>query len=93
MPRRRFQRENNRNKGLGVGVHSEPGVLSPDAETIDSQVQSLSADQLLDRYHEWVGQRLDGRIHFRESFELDRIEAAPQRGEPRRAWPLENSPG
>ena len=63
---------NKRNKGLG---HSEPGALSPDAETIDSQVQSLSADQLLDRYHELVDQRLDGRIHFRESFELDRIEA------------------
>jgi len=35
----------------------------------------LSADQLLDRYHELVDRRLDGGIRFRESFELDRIEA------------------
>ena len=81
---------NRRNRGLGAGVHSEPGVslrkagfetqkgasrLSRDAEIIEGQVQSLSADQLLERYHELADQRLSGGIRFRESFELDRIEA------------------
>ena len=46
-----------------------------DAEGIGCIVRSLSADQLLERYHELVDQRLDGGIGFRESFELDRIEA------------------
>jgi len=46
-----------------------------DAEVIGCIVRSLSADQLLERYHELVDQRLDGGIGFRESFELDRIEA------------------
>jgi hypothetical protein len=48
---------------------------SRDADGIESQLQSLSTDQLLDRYHELVDQRLVGEIGFRESFELDRIEA------------------
>ena len=46
-----------------------------DAEVIGCKVRSLSADQLLERYHKLVDQRLDGGIGFRESFELDWIEA------------------
>jgi hypothetical protein len=46
-----------------------------EAEVIDCKVRCLCGDQLLERYHELVNQRLGGDIHFRESFELDRIEA------------------
>jgi hypothetical protein len=49
--------------------------LGSDAKVIEGQVRSLSADELLDRYHELVDQRLEGGIRFRELLELDRIEA------------------
>ena len=52
----------------------EPG-LSRDASIIESRVQALSTDQLLDRYHGLVDQRLAGHIQLPESFELDRIES------------------
>lgn len=79
-----------RNRILGAALHSVHGASrrkarfeicegaprpNRDVEVIEGQVQSLSADQLLDRYHELVDRRLDGGIRFRESFELDRIEA------------------
>ena len=49
--------------------------MSGDAGAIESRVQALSPDQLLDRYHELVDLRFAGQIHLAESFELERIEA------------------
>jgi hypothetical protein len=53
----------------------EAPSAATEAEIIECNVRRLSADQLLERHHELVDQRLSGEAGFRESFELDRIEA------------------
>jgi 5-methylcytosine-specific restriction endonuclease McrA len=49
--------------------------MSGDAWVIESRVQALSADRLLDRFHELVDLRFAGQMDLAESFELERIEA------------------
>ncbi len=50
-------------------------ALSGDAWAIETRVQALSADELLDRYHELVDRRFAEPLDLTESFELERIEA------------------
>jgi hypothetical protein len=52
--------------------NSGPG---PEVNRIERRIQTLSADDLLHRYHELVDRRLTRQIQLTELFELDRIES------------------
>ena len=49
--------------------------MSSDVQAIEDRVQVLSADDLLERYHELVDQRFVATLPLAESYELQRIEA------------------
>ena len=46
-----------------------------DATHIDANVRNMDENEVLDRYHELIDKRLTDELNYRESFELDRIEA------------------
>jgi hypothetical protein len=56
------------------GKLHDPG-LSSEVSDIERRVQGLEADQLLQRYHELVDQRLTRHARPTESFELGRVES------------------
>jgi hypothetical protein len=62
-----------RNGGGALGADSVR--MGHAAQAIVDRVKALAPDQLDDRYHELVDQRLLEALDFTESFELERIEA------------------
>ena len=68
-----------RDAGRGGAAHRPRGgrVFQLDSEVrgIEHGVQSLSPDDLLERYHELIDRRFAGHLSVAESFELKRIEA------------------
>jgi hypothetical protein len=42
---------------------------------IDDKVRSFSSDQLIERFHCLIGERLNGTIKLMEALELERIDA------------------
>ncbi|MGO9260463.1 MAG: hypothetical protein ACLQU1_29775 [Bryobacteraceae bacterium] len=68
-----FPKANRGNASREVQVYAP--ALSGDAWAIETRVQALSADELLDRYHELVDRRFAEPLDLTESFELERIEA------------------
>ena len=58
-----------------VGQKGPDSGPSREVSLIESSLQALSTDELLDRYHELIDRRLIGRLQLKESFELDRIES------------------
>lgn len=64
--------------------YGPPGMsagLNGDAQAIQHRVQTLSTDELHERYHELVDKRLAETVHYTELLELDLIEVRLETGD------------